>query len=116
VAGATPCVSFLITGMPPAPVLAFMVPQAMALCGVAALVFQRLGLGRWYALAAGILAERVVLVIAVAGLVPLLGLPRELLQWGALIVTLPGIALQVLLVPLLVRRLQRSVPGGVAHE
>jgi len=104
---ATPLLSALLTGMPPlAPPVAFlMMGELAAMTGVVALVYRRMGLNVWIALAAAIAVDRLILAVLAAGLSAAFGLPAWMVTWGTLAAGIPGILLQFLVIPPLVGRL-----------
>jgi len=103
-----PWISALATGMPP------LFPTALVMCaegsvGVAviAYLFQRLKLHYWLCLIAGVLAERLMLVVMMLLIVPLFQLPAKAFSFAALIYSLPGVALQLIFIPFLLKGLWR---------
>lgn len=107
IGAATPLLSALLTGMPPlAPPIAFMMMVELAIMmGVIAIVYRNVRANVWIALIAGIVADRVVLALLAAGLAETLGLPPALITWASLAAGIPGIALILLVVPPVVKRL-----------
>ena len=104
----SPWISAFLTGMPPlVPIAPIMSVEGAALAGTASFLYQKMRLNFWLSLLAAIASERIVLLIAVLVVAPLLDLPATTLSLSALTVTLPGIALQMIIVPILVKILER---------
>lgn len=107
VAGAAPFVSALLTGMPPLypPVFAVLSAEAMTLAGVAGSLYCLTGRRVWPSLIPAIGCGR----LTAFGLSWLLArqfdLPPALSSAAILIQGLPGVALQLLVVPLVLRAL-----------
>jgi hypothetical protein len=105
---ATPLVSSLLTGMPPLypPVAATMAVEGMVLAGVARLVY---GQGRrvWPALIAAVVCGRLTALALSFAVAQLLGLPPRLSAGASLVQSLPGVALQLAVVPLVLRTIRR---------
>ncbi len=107
----TPPLSALLTGMPPLmpPVALVMAAEGLVLGGLTA-VLRRCR--RWNAhVVAGVavLAARLVLVLATMALAPLFGLPARWSALGLVLQGLPGVALLIGGVPLLVAHLPPSL-------
>ncbi len=108
VAIGTPMLSSLLTGMPPVspPILHMMVAELAVLAlGIALFPSSRLRSPLW-ALSAGILASRLTGFFAALLLARLLGLPPTWSAAAMMIKGLPGVAVMLVLIPLLVKRLQ----------
>jgi len=103
--GATPLVSALLTGMPPLypPVAAVMAVEGIVLGGVARLIYDASRRRVWPALFAAITCGRLVSASLTWSLATLLGLPVKLSVAASLLQGLPGIALQIAVVPLALR-------------
>lgn len=104
-----PLLSALLTGMPPLiPSALLMIPE-LAVYGAAAGLLRR-AIGLYPALFAALILGRAAWGTAVWILIPLLGL--EIPIWaaltGALITGLPGIVAQIVLVPVIVSRLEKT--------
>ena len=116
VAGLTPVLSWLLTGMPPLspPIL----PMLIAELTVSAAVISHLRLQRGWrvlpALAAGLLADRIVLYLIIETVTALAGIRHPMFGPAAVLVGIPGIVLQLVVIPpavaLIVRRFPRFVP------
>ncbi len=107
--GATPLVSALLTGMPPLypPVAAVMSVEGMVLAGVARVVYVATRRRLWPALVAAIVCGR----LAGFGLSWIMarqfGLPPVVSSVAALLQGLPGVALQLAVVPLVLNALSK---------
>ncbi|MGB9667197.1 MAG: ECF transporter S component, partial [Candidatus Cryosericum sp.] len=103
---ATPLLSTLMTGMPAVAILPPMVVE-LAVYGLVAGTSRRSWrLAPVWALLLAMVAGRVALGLAVALLGPLIGLkvPAVVYVWTSIVTGLPGIALQVVVIPLLMAR------------
>lgn len=122
VAGLTPVLSWLLTGMPPLspPIL----PLLIAELTVSAAVISHLRLQRgWHvlpALAAGLLVDRIVLYLVIETVTAFAGIRHPMFGPAAVLVGLPGIALQLIVIPpavtLIVRRFPRFIPSAIAER
>lgn len=108
-----PWISALATGMPPIypPVAAVMSAESAVMAAVAALIYRRGRRGVWTALIPAILAGRLTSFGATFLLARLFGLPAALASVARLLEGLPGVALQLAVVPLVLRALaaRRSI-------
>jgi uncharacterized membrane protein YuzA (DUF378 family) len=109
VALGTPILSSLLTGMPPVspPILHMMLAELSALALVIALFPKNKGQAPFWALLAGILVSRAVGFMAAMLLARLLGLPPTWSAAAMMIKGLPGLAIMIVLIPVLVKRLQQ---------
>jgi len=110
---ATPLLSTLMTGMPAIAILPPMVIE-LAVYGLVAGVARRgRRLAAFWSLLLAMMAGRVALGLAVAVLGPSIGLKAEPVAYvvAAIVTGLPGIAVQVVFIPLLLTRgrLERSI-------
>jgi hypothetical protein len=107
--GVTPLISALLTGMPPLypPMAVVMSVEGMVLAGVARVVYVVGNRRVWPALGAAILCDR----LTSAGLswlmARLLGLPPALSVTASLLQGLPGVALQLAVVPVVLAALSK---------
>lgn len=108
-----PWISGLATGMPPLypPVAAVMSAECAVMAAVAALIYRRGTRGVWAALIPAILAGRLTSLAMTFLLARLFGLPAALASVARLLEGLPGVALQLAVVPLVLRALasRRSI-------
>lgn len=108
-----PLLSFLLTGMPPVPTVVFMCLELGTLGAVASLLsrlMRRSPLAApWAATLGAIIAARAMAGVAVMTVGPLMGFRRPVIEYlGFVIVTgLPGIIIQLTVVPLLITYLKR---------
>lgn len=96
-----PLTSSLATGMPPFfPTAISMAAEGMVAAGVASFLFHTPKKSLWLALPVAIVAERITRVIMILLIFPIFGLPAK--EWSIveLITTLPGVVLQLILIPL----------------
>ena len=105
---ATPWVSALLTGMPPLypPVAAVMSAEGAALAAVAGLVYRATGRRVWPALVAAILCGRLTSAGLSWTMANLFDLPARLSVAASMLQGLPGVALQLAVVPLVLKVLK----------
>lgn len=105
-----PFISSLTTGMPPLypPVAAEMALEGAVLGGVAAAIYQSRPNRLWPTLICALVAGRCTGFAAAWGLARVFGLPATFASVAMLIQGLPGVVLQLVVVPLAVRQFQRS--------
>ena len=112
---ATPLLSAVLTGMPAASVLPPMVVELVVYGLVAGVARRRLRAGVLWSLLLAMVAGRVALGLAVALLGPAIGLDARPVAYVVASITagLPGIAAQLVLIPLLLERgrLEHFVEG-----
>lgn len=97
-----PLISALLTGMPPlAPPIAFIMMAELAALGAVAALARSLGAGIWPAAVLGIIAARVVGIVALVTIGRALGFDQGVYEFAILgfIVSWPGIFLQLTVVP-----------------
>ncbi len=104
-----PLASALATGMPPLfPTGVSMIAEGTVAAGVASFLFQSKKFSLWLSLPLAIVVERITRVIVIYLIFPLFGLPAR--EWSIIEITftLPGIALQLFLIPLVLFMLWKS--------
>lgn len=110
---AVPWISALATGMPPLypPVAAALSVECAVMAAVAALIYRCGRRGLWAALIPAVLAARLTSFGMTFLLARLFGLPAALASVARLLEGLPGVALQLAVVPLVLRALasRRSI-------
>jgi hypothetical protein len=108
----TPFLSSLATGMPPLypPVAVALACEGAVAGGVAALTFRRGRGNLWAALISAIVAGRLTALMVSYGLARQFGLPPAFASLAILVQGVPGVALQVAVIPVVVRSLRRR-PG-----
>lgn len=106
----TPILSSLLTAMPQPPILYFMMAELAAYGFLAGYFYQRRKQNLYIALIGAMAGGRIVLAVVVSLLQPHLGfkLSPAVYLTGALVNGIPGIILQLLFIPLLVRLLNRA--------
>ena len=110
VGACTPVLSSLITGMPPVmPTLPIMAPELAAYGCMGGYLHHRCHLPVWAALIGAMIAGRGAAVLGAFLLVSVLNIQLSPLVYitGAVVKGLPGIVLQLVIVPLIVNRLER---------
>jgi len=107
--GATPWISSLLTGMPPLypPVAAVMSLEGMVLAGVARALYVASRRRVWPALCAAIICGRLAGFALSWTLARQFGLPPVVSSVAALVQGLPGVALQLAVVPLVLTALSK---------
>lgn len=120
VGAVVPWVSSLSTGMPPLypPVVLLVSVEGAALGGVAAAAYRITRPRIWPALIAAIVCGRTMALFLTYWLAGQFGLPPAVASIATLVQGLPGVALQLTVVPLVVRALSRRKDGLFAdvHE
>ena len=103
----TPLLSFIITGMPPMPILIFMIFELAAYGLVAGLLSKKLNV--YLSLIIAMVSGRVVyaLVLIVAGNILGLDVPKVASVLTSVATALPGIAIQLIFIPVIVLALRR---------
>ncbi|MFO7888846.1 MAG: hypothetical protein R6V04_00745 [bacterium] len=104
---ATPTLSFILTGMPPIspPVLPVMIAELSILTITVSYLSQKETLGVLWILIIGLILSKFVLFIAAWLISFLIGLPPELISISSVVHGLPGTAVILILVPLMVKRI-----------
>lgn len=105
VGGMAPILSSLLTGMPPLypPIAPMMVVEGIVLGGVIALLRTYTDWAVYPILISGILLQRGVMAVTVFLAAPLFHLPSVVFSAGMLVSGIPGIILQLIAIPPLVR-------------
>ncbi|MDZ7332476.1 MAG: hypothetical protein ONB31_10905 [candidate division KSB1 bacterium] len=104
-----PIVSSVLTGMPPLfPTAVSMMVEGMAAAGLASFLFQARKMPLWLVLPLAVVAERIVRVAMIFSILPLFGLPAREWSIAEITLTLPGVALQLFLVPMVLFMLWRA--------
>lgn len=106
----TPVLSSFVTAMPQPPILYFMMAELAAYGFIAGYLYKTRKLSVYMALVGAMIGGRVVLAGAVTLLQPLLGfkLSPAVYLSGALLNGIPGMILQLILIPVLVKLLYRA--------
>ena len=115
-----PLASALLTGMPPLypPVALLMSCEGALMAGVAAALYRVSRPRIWPALIAAIICGRAAYVALAWFAARWLGLPPTIVSLAALVPGLPGVALQLAVIPLVVRTLarRRGILFNHGHE
>ena len=113
-----PLISSLATGMPPMypPVAAQMSLEGVVLGGVAAAIYRFQPRRLWPALIAAVVLNRLAGLAASWFLARLFGLPAAFVSAAMLVRGLPGVALQIVVVPLVLRQFPRSRNILIGHN
>ena len=107
----SPLVSALITGMPPffPPIVFIMMAEGLVLTLVPALLYQRFKMNPWAVAVITMAADRLAALILVLLLSRLLELPEGVLTAASLIKGIPGTVLIPLVIPPLVRQMEKKM-------
>lgn len=103
-----PGLSFLLTGMPPPPILQIMVFELAVLAVTISLAHGRAGMPIPVSLLLGLVTSRIVLFAAAGSLGAFLGIPPRFASFAYIAKGLPGVLVMLILLPLLVGRLKRE--------
>ena len=99
-----PWISTLITGMPPLfPTTLIMSIEGITVTGVVSYFYFRKRYRYWICLIMGVFLERVSLIVMGFIIAPLLHLPGELFSVYKLIESFPGVILQLILIPIVLK-------------
>lgn len=104
-----PLISSVATGMPPLypPVAFAMALEGAVMSGSAAAVYRGRQPRLWYALVIAVILGRTTSLVSTWTIATFLHLPRQLTTAAVLLQGLPGVLLQLAVVPLVVRRTSR---------
>ena len=108
-----PWISAFTTGMPPLypPVAAEVAAESVVLAAVAGFLWRRTGRKIWLSLIPAVVAGRIVTFFATWAIATFFALPPAVSSIGAVVKSLPGVALQLTVVPLVLRAIaQRRGP------
>lgn len=106
----TVLLSAAITGMPPVPVIYFMLVEVTVYGLVAGLAYKKFKLNVYVSLILAMVVGRLALAISVFTLQPLLGLKLspQVYMIDAVVKGLPGIIIQLLFIPIIVFSIERA--------
>ncbi len=107
----TPVLSSLLTGMPPPPILYKMILELALLGWIVSLTRNRYAAGYFVPLLIGLTAALLGGLAGAVLLAPILGLPAAFYSLANLLSSLPGVALMLIALPLLLRKLHTAVPA-----
>ena len=106
-----PALSYLLTGMPPTYAVPFMTLELPMYGLVAGIAYKRLGLNIYISLIAAMLVGRLMFGLGLLVLGMFIDLPYSAAMFfsigGAIVSGLPGIAVQIVVIPILVAALNR---------
>jgi len=101
-----PLTSSLATGMPPLfPTALLMCIEGLVAVGLISYLYHNRKVSFWLCLILGIFAERLVLVLLIFLIVPIFNLPPEKFSMALIIYSIPGIILQLILIPIILSSL-----------
>jgi len=108
----SPLVSWILTGMPPLapPVLPVMLIELIVISLLISTIRVHLHKSVWTALIAGIVVDRILLFIIVTLIAPVFGFRHPLFSIALVISGIPGIILQIIVIPLAMRFIQQKFP------
>lgn len=103
-------VSFLITGMPMIPTLYFMYFELTAYALFSGLFYRKLHLNAYLSLVLSMILGRAVnaLVLIIAAEIFKLNVPSFISVWTSIVTGLPGIAIQLILIPIIIFALEKG--------
>ncbi len=107
----TPLVSFLLTQMPPFLILPLMMSEGFFLGGIPSVFFQKLKWNFWLVLGGTLIFDRMLLAVLVLFLSPVFHLPPRLASGYVVLQGLPGVVLNFIFVPVLVKILPTPKTG-----
>ncbi len=118
VAVISPLVSWLLTGMPPLapPVLPVILIELTVISQLISTIRVHLHKPIWLALISGIVVDRLLLFMIVSLIAPLFGFTHPLFSIALVISGIPGIILQLIVVPLTMRFIQQKFPAYGSNE
>ena len=104
-----PFVSSFLTGMPSLypPLALVMGFEGVSLACTASLAYRVFKLNLWISLFLAIAAERVVLILAAIWIAPIFSFPPYMLSLGSLTASLPGVVLMIIIVPTVIKALEK---------
>ncbi len=108
-----PWISALITGMPPLfPTAVSMSVEGAVTSGLASYCYHQQQLRFWPSLILAVVAQRIARVVMLWLILPLFGLPVRALSLADFAYSVPGVILQIVLVPVVFKLLEKSKPIG----
>lgn len=113
-----PWLSALLTGMPPVypPVVVVVALEGAVLAGMASVLYRALRLGLWPALIIAVISGRLTAYATTWVLARWFGLPSHLASLAMLIEGVPGVVLQLAVVPLTIKLLERRASILLGHD
>lgn len=106
----TVLLSAAVTGMPPVPILYFMLAEVAVYGLMAGLTYKKLKLNIYISLIIAMISGRIATGLTVFVLQPLLGLKMSAISYvtGSVVTGLPGIIIQLIFIPVLVLSVERA--------
>lgn len=106
----TVLISAAITGMPPVPILYFMLAEVTIYGFIAGIAYKKLKLNIYISLLLAMVVGRLALALTVFTLQPLLGLKLspQAYMIGSIINGVPGIVIQLIFIPIIVFSIERA--------
>jgi hypothetical protein len=107
-----PLVSFVFTGMPPLvpPILPVMLSELIVVSIIISIISVHLKKSFWLALPAAIIIDRLLLFLIVSWIAPMLGFKHTIFSIALVASGLPGIAMQLIVIPLALKMIYRKYP------
>jgi len=112
----TPVLSWLVSGMPTPPFLYFMIFELVAYAFVAGICFKKFKLNPYFSLVIAMILGRTVYALALiigVNVLEIAKLPPVSGIWAGIITGIPGIIIQLVIIPPIIIALKR---GGLALE
>jgi niacin transporter len=111
----SPLASFLLTGMPPIapPILPLMIGELIVSSLLLSAIHVHWKKSIWIALPVAIAADRLLLFLVAGIIAPLFGWPRPFLSLALVISGLPGVVLQIIILPLAIKLIRKYLPNRV---
>ncbi len=108
----SPTVSWLLTGMPPIapPILPLLIIELCITGLVVSILRKTTDWSVWVILPIGLLVDRVILFVIVLIVAPLFNIDHPLFSLALVVAGMPGIILQLLVVPAAVKMIERKYP------
>jgi hypothetical protein len=104
-----PWMSALATGMPPLfPTALSMSIEGLVTSGLASYLYHQKQISFWIGLIAAIIAQRIARIVMLLLILPLFGLPAKALSIVDFTISLPGVLLQLFLIPIILLMLWKS--------
>lgn len=104
-----PWISALATGMPPLfPTAISMCVEGVVTAGLASYLYHNKRIPFWIGLIVAIIAQRIARIVVLLLILPIFGLPAKALSIADFTISLPGVLLQLLLIPPILIMLWKS--------
>jgi hypothetical protein len=104
----TPFLSFLVSGMPPPPTLYRMIFELVALSGSISYLHRSTRYGLFWITLAGLGIAMATGWLGALAIAPILGLPPEFYALISLSKCIPGMAIMIVIIPLILKRLKND--------